>query len=451
MHVTLTRLVRALRSAEVAVSPAETLDALAVVNAVGVHDPTLLRDALALTVAKSRLEKERFLDCFERFFDQLAFQAPAKRTLLRQAEAERVLAVLEPVASEALYALVEDVLHGRHTRLAWWLQQEAAQLDLGGLRALRDKSYYSALLAERLGVPELERLLERPEIAVPGVVDVLRYLRRYVREQIDGYVEQQYRLLVDATGKRAILDAALQGHLDQLPPGYYEEADRVVRKLADRLARNHRRRRRLARRGILDLKRTLRSNVAYDGALFHLHWRRQRVEKATVFVVCDLSTSVSRIARFLLTFLYDLAEVLPSLRTFAFSNRCGEVSDLMVRHDASRAVEEALFTWGRGTTDYGQALFDFRAAAGRDLDHRSTVIFLGDARGNYYPPRVDVLRSIAQRAKQVYWLNPEPPEQWGEGDSLMRMYAPFCLRVDSCARLQDIERFADRLLTTTSA
>ena len=75
------------------------------------------------------------------------------------------------------------------------------------------------------------------------------------------------------------------------------------------------------------------------------------------------------------------------------------------------------------------------------------MIFLGDARGNYYEPRVDLLRGISQRVKQVFWLNPETRERWGEGDSLMRHYAPFCLRVDTCARLQDIERFADRLLT----
>jgi hypothetical protein len=277
----------------------------------------------------------------------------------------------------------------------------------------------------------------------------LRYLRQYAHEQVRSYVEQQYQLVVDATGKRAIIDAALKGNLDQMPPGYYAEVDRVVRKLADRLSQSHRRRRRRADRGRLDLKRTLRDNIAYDGMLFRLHWRQKRLEKSTVFVVCDLSSSVSRIARFLLMFLYELADVLPTLRTFAFSNRCGEISELFRRQDSGRAVEEALFSWGKGTTDYGQALFDFREAAGRDLDHRSIVIFLGDARGNYYEPRVDVMRAISQRVKQVFWLNPETPDRWGDGDSLMRHYAPFCLRVDTCIRLQDIERFADRLLTIT--
>ena len=56
MDVTLARFAAALRRAELRVSPAETLDALAVVNCIGIEDPALLRDALALTLAKSRDE-----------------------------------------------------------------------------------------------------------------------------------------------------------------------------------------------------------------------------------------------------------------------------------------------------------------------------------------------------------------------------------------------------------
>jgi len=152
---------------------------------------------------------------------------------------------------------------------------------------------------------------------------------------------------------------------------------------------------------------------------------------------------------FLLLFLYQLVDVLPKVRAFAFSNRLGEITDVFESHGHERAVEEAMFQWGTGTTDYGHALVDFRALVHEELDHRSTVIFLGDARGNYFEPRVDILRNISQRVKHVFWLNPETPENWGEGDSAMRAYAPFCLRVETCNQLKDIERFADRLLNLT--
>lgn len=277
----------------------------------------------------------------------------------------------------------------------------------------------------------------------------VRYVRQYLHQQVRDYVDVQYKLHVDASGRKALIDAALKSNLNQLPPDYYAEVDRVVHKLADRLAQQHRRRRKRTHRGALDIKRMIRDNIAYDGSLFDLRWRQRRVERSSVYVVCDVSGSVSRVARFLLLFLYQLVDVLPKVRAFAFSNRLGEITDVFAAHGHERAVEEAMFLWGSGTTDYGQAFVDLRALVHAELDHRSTVIFLGDARGNYFDPRVDILRNISARVKQVFWLNPETRESWGEGDSTMPAYAPFCLRVDSCNQLQDIERFADRLLAIT--
>ena len=450
MEVTLGRFVHALRSAEIAVSPAETLDGFAVARVVGVRDPALLRDALVLTLAKTREEKAAFLDCFERFFHQLAFQQPAKRTLLQQVDRAAVAERVARHVSPELGALVTQILREDHGHLAWLVQRHADALGVQQMQTLRDKSRLADELGRALGLGELERLLAASVLAAdPEALGALRYLRQYVQQQVRAYVDQQYRLVVDASGKRAIVEAALAANLDQLPPDYHRELERVVRKLADRLARNHRRRRRRANRGVLDLKRTLRRNVAHDGVPFRVSWRQRRVERGTVFVVCDLSSSVSRIARFLLMFLYELADLLPNLRAFGFSNRLGEITHACKGRDMAHAVEDVLFTWGKGSTDYGQALFEFREQAGRDLDHRSIVIVLGDARGNYYEPRVEVMRDISRRARHVYWLNPESPERWGDGDSLMRLYAPSCLRVDVCRQLTDIERFADRLLEVT--
>lgn len=448
MEQTLARFVHALRSADIAVSPAETLDALAVARTVGLDDPRRLHDALSLALAKSPADKVRFRDCFDRFFGQLAFRQPAKRTFLRGVNAEQVRAALSGRASAELVSLVDAMLAGDHGALAWRVEQQADELGVESMSSLRDKDRLARQLGRALGLEELAGFLGSD--AAPGGEDLaplLRYLRQYAREQVEAYVDARYRLIVDASGRRAVIEAALAGQLDQLPPGYHAEVDRVVRQLAERLSRRHRRRQRRARRGLPDLKRTLRESVGHDAVPFRLHWRHRRRERGTVFVVCDLSSSVSRIARFLLLFLHRLTDVLPEVRTFGFSNRAGELSASLRAQDPVRAVEEALFVWGKGSTDYGQALFDFRELVGRDLDHRSVVVFLGDARGNYFPPRLDVMREISRRARQVFWLNPEPADRWGEGDSLMRHYAPFCLHVDRCARLQDIERFADRLLT----
>ena len=445
MDATFALLVNALRNADIRVSTAETLDAFAVLSHVGIRDKTLLRDALELTLAKTLDEKKRFDETFDRFFEQLAFRVPAKRAMLDDVDRESILETLRTKTSSDVVDAVESVLDDDRDRLAMLVQEAASRLNLGNIRTLREKSYYVDRIADALSVSELDDYIGSTENADPSV----RYLRQYFRQEIRDYVDAQYRLRVDPTGKRALLETALNANLDRIPLEYQHEVRRVVEKLADKLVRDHRRRLRKATRGVLDIKKTLRRNIAYDGAMFDVRWRRHKREKSTVYVLCDVSSSVARVARFLLLFLYELTDVLPNLRAFSFSSRLGEVTDIFRSKASDEAIEDALFVWGKGNTDYARAFIDFREICGKDLNNRAVLVVLGDGRNNYYDARPDVFKELSKRVKQVFWLTPERPDSWGEGDSEMRRYAPHCFRVATCNRLEHIERFAESLLTAT--
>ena len=82
MQPALDRFLKALRAAEVPVSVRETLEAYQVTGIVGFDDRRRLKDALAVTVAKSADEKDRFDACFDLFFDREA--AAALPELLRR-------------------------------------------------------------------------------------------------------------------------------------------------------------------------------------------------------------------------------------------------------------------------------------------------------------------------------------------------------------------------------
>ena len=62
---------------------------------------------------------------------------------------------------------------------------------------------------------------------------------------------------------------------------------------------------------------------------------------------------------------------------------------------------------GFGSSNYGNALADFEDGWMRLLDNKTTVIILGDGRGNRTDPRIDIMQRMADRAKQIIWLNPE--------------------------------------------
>jgi uncharacterized protein with von Willebrand factor type A (vWA) domain len=73
------------------------------------------------------------------------------------------------------------------------------------------------------------------------------------------------------------------------------------------------------------------------------------------------------------------------------------------------------------------------------------VIILGDGRNNYHASRAWVLKAIRQRARHLYWLNPEPVADWDTGDSVMGEYAAECDTVVECRNLRQLRAFVEQL------
>lgn len=59
--------------------------------------------------------------------------------------------------------------------------------------------------------------------------------------------------------------------------------------------------------------------------------------------------------------------------------------------------------------------------------------------------RAWVLTAIRQRARHLYWLNPEPAAAWDTGDSIMREHAPGCDLVAQCRNLRRLAAFVEQL------
>ena len=60
--------IRILRAADIQVSPAEAIDAAAVIEEIGIGERRLLKHALGHTLAKTQFEKHAFEDCFDVYF-----------------------------------------------------------------------------------------------------------------------------------------------------------------------------------------------------------------------------------------------------------------------------------------------------------------------------------------------------------------------------------------------
>jgi uncharacterized protein with von Willebrand factor type A (vWA) domain len=208
----------------------------------------------------------------------------------------------------------------------------------------------------------------------------------------------------------------------------------------------HSRRRKVTKRGLLDVRKTIAANAAYDGFLFHTKWKSTRIERPKVMVICDVSGSVSKISRFLLMFLYSLQDVLPKVRSFVFASSMAEVTESFDKQTIENALTEIMNNWANMPTDYGRALLDFKDIAMNDIDNKTTVIMLGDARNNNGLGQTQVWKEVYQRSKRVIWLNPEGRYNWDSGDSIMSEYRPYCSKVETCSTLNDLTRILGSLL-----
>ncbi len=342
------------------------------------------------------------------------------------------------------------LLDGDSAALAAAMEAAANGVGISEISFFTQANIYGRRILNEMGLEALDREIEalRRQVApeAAGRADRLDEQRRRLGEGVRDFVRRQ--LAVYATGKtRAMREEFLTtAKLTQLDRSDFQRMHALVRTLAKRLATKHARTRRRARRGQLDLRRTLRQNMATDGTLFRTSWKRQKIERPKVMAICDVSGSVASVARFLLLFLYSMHEVMAGLRAFAFSDRLVEVSDLLERNDIEPAIAAILREVGFGSSDYGRSLEDFERGWLALLDRQTSVIIMGDGRGNYTNPRTDILEAIQKRCKRVIWLNPEPDSLWGSGDSDMLRYRPYCHYAGVCNSVRHLERAMTDLL-----
>jgi len=499
MDRTLTNFIRALRNAEVRVSTAETLDALSAVELVGYQDRAALKRSLALVLPKTADEKETFDACFDQFFtahdvsgDREAGAANDESAEAEEAESSaegeggegaggaearegapaggrkkkskgQPADAMDSAAeedlgpgdmAEAQSALGRLLMADSKVQLSVAMAQAGEAVNVRDIQVFTQKGLYTRKIMDQMGLGELNgeisSLRDSPGIPDRRLGQELRQRRDWLREQVRDYVERQFLLHADATGRRLREELLRKVKLSNVEARNFRLLQEVVFKMARKLTSLHSRRKKVFKRGQLNVPRTLRHNMAYDGAIFDLHWKSVKIDRPKVFAICDVSGSVAAYARFMLMFLYSLDEVMPKVRSFTFSSDLAEVTDLFERNDLEDAIAKTLRDYAGGSTDYGQAFADFKKHCLDDVDNRTTIIILGDARNNYGDPRTDILKEMYDRCKRLIWLNPEPRNSWHVGDAEMRRYGAYCHQAEECNSLMHLERIVGNLLRTVN-
>ncbi|MDN3518017.1 VWA domain-containing protein [Aquisalimonas lutea] len=448
MERRLAEFVQLLRGARIDVGPAQAVDAARALTLTGMADRERARAVLAATLVKTADERPAFDACFDRFFrvaGQVDAEAGGTETTDETDEPVDAAPGAAGVTPGSGGGLARELETGDTAALEARLATAMAEARVDEARHWTQTGVYTQRVRQALDLAAVDDLIRaRREAGEPA--EQLARARAGFDARLRERVEQRVRMQAEAQAwsfRDRVLRQTPLSALDRRDQARMRE---LVRRLARRLAARHGRRRRRRKRGRLDAGATMRASLRWGGVPFRPVWKGRRRDRARVVVLCDVSQSVRAQATVLLPFVHALQDVLPEVRSFVFASDPAEVTTLF-RHDPpERAMAEALARYGNGSTDYGGTLTQFDLLTRDLIQRQTTVVILGDGRNNYGDPALAALSRIADRCRELIWLNPEAEGSWGTGDSEMPAYARRCHQVLRCRTLRDLEWAVMQLL-----
>ncbi len=405
-----------------------------------------------LTLAKSEEEKSALGDCFDLFFSipEPSQSAPANENEAPEPEKPEG-DTSEGVGVEAtgsLGPLAQTLLSQDRTEIAAAIASASSAASLSDIRYFTQRGLFSARILDQMGIARLRDDLDTLSATNPAQAERLAALTEGLRDSVRGAVSQALLLYGREEAENLRNEILRNAPLSRIEPRQIEQMRALIRKIAWRLRERYSKPRKRQRRGHLDVRRTIRKNVAWGSVPFLTAWKRRRRDRPRIVAICDVSGSVARVSDFFLLLIHSLHEVVSDVRSFAFSGHLIEVSDILESKPPEEAMKDIMSKVGFGSSDYGNSLADFENYWMNSLTPKTTVIVLGDARSNNLDPRADILRRIAERSKRLVWLNPEGRMAWGWGDSEMPRYSTFCTVVRQCATAQQLERAVSDIVAT---
>jgi uncharacterized protein with von Willebrand factor type A (vWA) domain len=431
-----------LRSEGVAVGTSEILDAFAALEEVPWSSREDFREALATTIAKSQEDRR----LFELLFDRWFFRAAETEAVARGVEesgqrhegAERLdIDELREQVRQAILEGNDDELRDLARLAIAAFGQQGEGSGVVGVDVQRIRRTLG--LAAGTQAPAEDGAAELPPIDREQLNAFERHLRRELEREL---IERTSTL--PPSRPLAELDRALPTSPTQDLAAVHRAVSQMKRRLA---TLGHEQRGRRKGRSI-DVRRTMRASLETGGVPMHLRYRPKRPRRPEIYVLCDVSTSVTSASVFFLSVLHALHDSFRKLRSFVFIERISEVTDVFEHERDFRVIAQRISSEGgvadvSGYTDYGRVWLEFLGEISDDLDPRSTVIVLGDARTNGREPHAEVFAQVSERAGRLFWLNPEPKLYWNYGDSVMAAYERYCDGAFECWTTRHLENFVN--------
>lgn len=458
----LSELLWVLRRERIPISTAQSIVAARAVRLVGWSDREALAIALEGTLITRARDRAIFRAAFDDFFRPDRGHAGDLFDRLRgrgfsDSEIDLVRDLLAGAAQrsgdagDATAALV-----GTSYDLDWLMRGARMARTLGRLSSPRMAGFFAQRASTALKVREASDLIQRlGSVLRDGMGDErAEAIAAALREELDALRRRIRQLVHDTVAPtepdRPRSSSPLDSPFVSLDADGMREAERAMRRLAEKLRGKVLVRTRRAKRGRIDVRRTAREAARTGGVPLRLYFRKARRRPPKLVLLCDLSDSVRAASRFLLQLVAAASSVFEAPRSFVFVAELVETTELFSRARTSRDALKRLTSGAvielTASSHYERALLQAEKTLTPHLDRRTTLVILGDGRTNHKPDGAEALGRMRKRVNAVVWICPESSEQWGLGDSRMNRYREVCTTVLSARTPRELEEAARSLV-----
>jgi len=459
-----------LRKAGVKVSHSEVAECLKALSITGL-EKKIFYDVMAATLIKDQADFRIFDKLFEYFFDadfflhnernlSLSPELPIKQcfqggTPVPGTECTRSTGFGQGqgLATGAIDSFIQVIKTGRREEMKAMVREGIK--SLGQIRRDDLENIQKAIRQVKVFLEWNMSVFRLEEMACDVEDSTWLIWQHRLAEMEEILYREMERTLIRELGEEALETLLIRENLNQmdffrLTTPQVAEIRKKIGKLAHRLAARLSFRRKRAKRGLIDLPKTIRRSINTGGTPINPAYRNRYPTRPEFVILCDISGSVRVFSEFMLQLIYSIQNRFIHVRSFVFVDTPDEITKYFQNREIEDGIKD-MYNKGRFSktafSDYGQMFIDFCEHYPMVLDKKTTLLVVGDARNNYNRDHADYFQKICAQVRRVIWLNPEPKEKWNQEDSIISVYGEYCNQVFECRNLQQLESVTRKILS----
>jgi len=452
------KFVTACRTSKLRVSTAEVIDCARQLELIDILDEDQFRVTLRTNFAKSRRDQKSFDRLYHLFFHEMRPDTEFTPEALEHGEIQDLIdQIKDQIPNDPITQAILDFLSGDPISFLRELQRIENQADKPSQTVKSNLGQLSSRLEVMLRLNQARnRVVQFQTDTGSGVSARRKGAAKHLADRIDiasAMITQEINPYNDGlkevkTHERHYTDLG-EKSFASLSEKEIEDMREVIKQLVRKMKDMMTRRYATRNKGILDVKKTLRHAGRFQGVPMEIKYRNKPLRKTKIVALCDVSGSVWSAARFMLNMIYSMQDCFSDVKSFAFICGPTNITDIFEKNEVNCAIGKVLTDTDinfNALTDYGEMFHQFHRDHISLLNKKTTLIIVGDGRSNYHNPREKLLEDLRVKCRRIIWLNPEPEEFWGTGDSEMNTYKAFCHEVRPCRNLNQLIDFIEDLV-----